>query len=97
MSPKAGGGGVAGSQPMSTTAHRNPNKLRRSNSILNQPMVSAVMISEWVGGRGDLRLCGGGEVSGSGWLGGGGGISREVTRRQTYNQKEKPLKGLVIT
>ncbi len=38
------GGGVAGSQPMSTIVHRSPNKLRRSNSILTY-MVSAVMIS----------------------------------------------------
>jgi hypothetical protein len=31
---RGGGGGVAGSQPMSTAVHRSPNKLRRSNSIL---------------------------------------------------------------
>jgi hypothetical protein len=30
-----GEGGVAGSQPMSTAVHRSPNKLWRSNSILN--------------------------------------------------------------
>jgi hypothetical protein len=36
MSPNAGGGGgVAGSQPMSTAVHRSPNKLWRSNSIFN--------------------------------------------------------------
>ncbi len=29
------GGGVAGSQPMSTAVHRSPNKLWRSNSIFN--------------------------------------------------------------
>ncbi len=33
--PKCGGGGVTGSQPMSTTVHRSPNKLWRSNSIFN--------------------------------------------------------------
>ncbi len=33
--PKCGGGGVAGSQPMSTAVHRSPNKLRRSNLIFN--------------------------------------------------------------
>jgi hypothetical protein len=34
--PKCGGGGgVAGSQPMRTAEHRNPNKLWRSNSIFN--------------------------------------------------------------
>jgi hypothetical protein len=34
LSPNEGGwGGVAGSQPMSTTVHRSPNKLWRSNSI----------------------------------------------------------------
>jgi hypothetical protein len=35
MSPNAGGGGVAGSQPMSTAVHRSPNKLWRSNAIFN--------------------------------------------------------------
>ncbi len=38
MSPNAGGrggGGVAGSQPMSTAVHRSPNKLWRYNSIFN--------------------------------------------------------------
>ncbi len=30
-----GGGGVAGSQPMSTPVHRSPNKLWRTNSIFN--------------------------------------------------------------
>jgi hypothetical protein len=38
FSPNAGGGGrggVAGSQPMSTAVHSSPNKLWRSNSILN--------------------------------------------------------------
>jgi hypothetical protein len=30
-----GGGGVAGSQPMSTAVHRSPNKLWSSNSIFN--------------------------------------------------------------
>jgi hypothetical protein len=36
MSPNAGGeGGVAGSQLMSRTVHRSPNKLWRSNSIFN--------------------------------------------------------------
>ncbi len=29
-------GGVAGSQPMSTAAHRSPNKLRRSNSLTDK-------------------------------------------------------------
>jgi hypothetical protein len=29
------GGGVAGSQPMSTAVHMGPNKLRRSNAIFN--------------------------------------------------------------
>ncbi len=35
--PKCGGRGegVAGSQPMSAAVHRSPNKLWRSNSILN--------------------------------------------------------------
>ncbi len=35
--PKCGGrgGGVAGSQPISTAVHRSPNKLWRSNSIFN--------------------------------------------------------------
>jgi hypothetical protein len=36
MSPNAGGvggGGIVGSQPMSTAVHRSPNKLWRSNSI----------------------------------------------------------------
>ncbi len=33
MSQNAGGGGVAGSQLMSTAVHRSPNKLWRSNSI----------------------------------------------------------------
>ncbi len=35
MSPSARGGGVAGSQPISTAVHRSPNKLWRSNSIFN--------------------------------------------------------------
>jgi hypothetical protein len=37
MEPKCGGGGggVAGSQPMSTAVHMGPNKLRRSNAIFN--------------------------------------------------------------
>ncbi len=37
MSPNAKGGGVAGSQTMSTgtATHRSRNKLRRSNSIFN--------------------------------------------------------------
>jgi hypothetical protein len=39
MSPNAGGGGgVAGSQPMSTAVHRSPNKLFRSNSTFNLPV-----------------------------------------------------------
>jgi hypothetical protein len=33
--PKYGGGGVAGSQPMSTAVHRSPKQLWRSNSIFN--------------------------------------------------------------
>ncbi len=33
MSPNVGGGGVAGSQSMSTAVHRSPNKLLRSNFI----------------------------------------------------------------
>jgi hypothetical protein len=35
MSPNAGGGGVAGSQPMSAAVHRSQNKLWRSNYIFN--------------------------------------------------------------
>jgi hypothetical protein len=36
MSPNAGEGGeLRGSQSMSTAVHRNPNKLWRSNSIIN--------------------------------------------------------------
>ncbi len=38
MSPNAGGmggGGVAGSQPISTAVHNSTNKLWRSNSIFN--------------------------------------------------------------
>ncbi len=35
MSPNAGVGGVAGSQPMNTAVHRSPNKLWRFNSIFN--------------------------------------------------------------
>ncbi len=34
LSPNAGGGGVAGSQPMITAVHRSTNKLCRSNYIL---------------------------------------------------------------
>ncbi len=33
--PKCGEGGVAGCQPMSTAVHRSPNKLWRSNSVIN--------------------------------------------------------------
>jgi hypothetical protein len=39
MSPNAGEGGVAGSQPKSTVVHRSPNQLWRSNSI---PLVGQV-------------------------------------------------------
>ncbi len=35
MSPNAGGGGVAGPQPMSIAVYRSPNKLWRSKSIFN--------------------------------------------------------------
>ncbi len=34
LDPKCGGGGVAGSQPMSIAVQRSPNKIWRSNSIL---------------------------------------------------------------
>ncbi len=51
--PKCGGKGVvAGSQPMSTAVHRNPNKLWRSSSIFNLSLEEMRR-----GGYGQLLVC----------------------------------------
>ncbi len=47
--PKSGegGGGVTGSQPMSTAVHRSPNKRWRSNSIFNLCKISYISTGTW--------------------------------------------------
>ncbi len=88
-----GGGGVAGSQPMSTAVHRSPNKLWRSNSFFSLCLPDNRGQRERSGqGRGKGRETG--RVSAyiiS--LGSSSIVSGRISQRRDRQEKKKGAKG----